>query len=155
MDISYIDLENEVKELINRSKNFVIATSADDRVTARTMGCINIGLKIYFQTDKNFTKCKQIEKNENVAICVSNIQIEGKAVIGKHPLDDCNKEFIELFKKKYPSSFDKYSRLKNNRVIEINPTFITLWKYIDGKPCRDFLHISHKKAEREYYNINE
>ena len=65
------------------------------------------------------------------------------------------KRGIELFKKKHPLAFNTYSHLKNGIVIEVEPKFITFWKYIDDKPFREYLHIKKSKAEREYYDISQ
>jgi uncharacterized pyridoxamine 5'-phosphate oxidase family protein len=135
-EINYDILKDEAIQFLGAQKFLVLATSFDDRVTARTMGYINKGLTIYFQTDRNFLKVKQIEKNPNVALCGANVQIEGTAKIGNHPFEPSNKEFIELFKKKYTLAFNTYSHLKNEIVIEVEPRFITFWKYIGDKPLR-------------------
>jgi len=44
--------------------------------------------------------------------------------------------------------------MENEVVIEIEPTLITIWKYQEGQPLRDFLDISKKQAYREIYNTN-
>jgi general stress protein 26 len=152
MEIKYTILEQEIIQFLDDHKILILATSANDRVTARSMSCINIGLTIYFQTDKRFIKFEQIKQNPKVALCAGNLQIEGIAEIGNHSLDPSNKEFIELYKINHPDAFKNYSHLENNVVIKVEPTLITLWKYSDGrKPYREFLYIRYHKAEREYY----
>jgi len=32
-------------------------------------------------------------------------------------------------------------------------TLAILWKYINGKPCRDYLHLNGNIAYREYYEL--
>ncbi len=44
-----------------------------------------------------------------------------------------NRKFIELFKKNYESSYEKYSNLKDEVLFEISPNYIQKWLYIDGK----------------------
>ena len=154
-EINYDILKDEAIQFLGVQKFLVLATSSDDRVTARTMGYVNKGLTIYFQTDRNFLKVKQIERNSNVALCGTNVQIEGTAKIRNHPLDPSNKEFIELFKKKHTLAFNTYSHLKNEIVIEVDPKLITFWKYIDDKPLREFLYIRETKAQRKYYDISQ
>ncbi len=154
-EISYDILKDEAIKFLEAQKFLVLATSSHDRVTARTMGYVNKGLAIYFQTDRNFLKVKQIEQNPNVALCGSNVQIEGVAKIRNRPFDKSNEEFIELLKKKLPLAFNTYSHLKNEIVIEVEPSFITFWKYIDDKPVRDYLYIKESRAEREYYDISQ
>ena len=92
MDIDYAMLEQEIIRLLDDHKILILATSANDRVTARSMSCVNIGLNIYFQTDKRFIKFDQIKQNPQVALCAGNVQIEGMAKIGNHSLDSSNKD---------------------------------------------------------------
>ncbi len=154
MNIEYNELKMEILNFFKKNKNFVLATSANNIVSARSMDCVNIGLKMMFETDKRSGKYKQIMINPNVALCAKNVQIEGIAKLGKHPLDESNKQFIELYKKDHPYSFQLYSHLENSVVITIEPRLITLWKNIDKKPLREFLFINEQKAEREYYDIS-
>jgi hypothetical protein len=104
---------------------------------------------------ERFIKFEQIKQNPQVALCAGNVQIEGTAIIGDHSLDPSNKEFIELYKVYHPMAFKGYSHLENNVVIKVEPGLITLWKYSDDKPYREFLYINSHKAEREYYDISK
>jgi len=154
MKIDFDLSEQEIFNSIGNGKIMVLATCSENRVTARNMSCVVIDKLIYFQTDKTFLKYQQILENPNIALCVDNIQIEGIAKIKKHPFDEENKKFLSTFEKSYKSSFDKYSKMKNEVVVEIVPTLITIWKYQDGQPFRDFLDISKKQAYRGIYNAN-
>jgi len=154
-EIDYETLRSEVIDLLDRHKTMVLATSASDRVTARSVSCVHKDLKIFFQTDKNFLKYKQMAHNPNVAFCAGNMQIEGTAKVKGHPLDKNNKEFRELFKKEHLGSFEKYSNMKDEVVIEVEPKLVTLWKYEGPQPLRDFLYVLNRKAKREYYDIVE
>lgn len=149
--IDYSKLEKETFEYLDKNKHIVLATCLEDEPTARTVSYIVLDNKIYFQTDINFDKCIQIESNENVALCIENYQIEGKAKILEHPFNEKNKKFLDKFKNIHKSSFNKYSSLESEVVIEIEPIFITIWKYIDDKAYREYLNISDKVATRELY----
>jgi uncharacterized pyridoxamine 5'-phosphate oxidase family protein len=126
----------------------VLATAADNRVTARAVSCILQGLTIEFQTDSLSLKYRQIASNANVALAVKNIQIEGIATCYGHPLAPENVSFARLFKKHYPQAFKLYSKLENEVVVRVEPCVIILWQYIDGKPYRDYLDITAKSAWR-------
>ncbi len=155
MKINYDTLNDEVIQFLDTHKILMLATSANNRVTARSMSCVNKGLTIYFQTDKKSIKFKQIERNPQLALCAENVQIEGMAIIGNHPLDSSNKEFIEMYKISHPIAFNAYSHLEKQVAIKVEPKFITLWKYSDGKPYREFLYIHSHKAERKDYDISK
>jgi uncharacterized pyridoxamine 5'-phosphate oxidase family protein len=151
MDIDYSLLDNEIFNILGDKKVMVLATCYENLVTARSMSCIIIGKKIYFQTDTTFQKIKQMIENPNIALCIDNIQIEGIAKIKKHPFDDENYEFLNAFKENYKNSYEHYSHIKNEVVVEIKPTLITLWKYEGSQPLRDFLDIKKSKAYRVIY----
>ncbi len=152
MKLNYNELENEILELLTKSHTMVLATCLNNKVSARNMSCIVVDKKIYFQTDKNFLKFKQIDSNVNVALCIDNIQIEGVAKIKGHPFDEQNIKFREVYQKIHHNSYNNYSSLDSEVVIEVTMQLITLWKYIDGKPLRDILDVDKKVATREFYN---
>jgi uncharacterized pyridoxamine 5'-phosphate oxidase family protein len=154
-EIDFEALRSEVIGLMDKHKILVLATSANDRVTARSVSCVHRDLKVLFQTDKSLLKYKQMARNPNVALCADNMQIEGVAKIKGHPLDNANKEFLELFKREHRGSFEKYSQMKNAVVVEVEPRLITLWKYESARPLRDSLYVSEAEATREYYDTNE
>lgn len=52
MVLDYNELSNEVIGLLKKPKTVILATSANDRVTAQIMNMVNDGLTIYFQTAK-------------------------------------------------------------------------------------------------------
>lgn len=147
------ELKEEIINILEREKHIVLASCSDGRVTARTMSHVNIGIDIYFQTDKKFLKAEQIAQNPKVALCVGNLQIEGAAVLGHHPADPENTEILRLYKQKHPHSFEMYSSMKDEIVIKVKPTLAILWKYINGKPCRDYLNLCENTAYREYYEL--
>jgi uncharacterized pyridoxamine 5'-phosphate oxidase family protein len=150
MQIDYDVLKEEVLQFLDKHKILFLATSADDRVTARAMSCVHVGPEIYFQTSKKSEKFAQLVKNPNVALCAANIAIEGVATIGKHTMDPENEQFIELYKKHHLGSYNKYSRLESNVVIRVDPTRVIFWKYDDErKPYREILHVGEGRAERE------
>jgi general stress protein 26 len=149
MELDYKSLEQETFQSISDHKIMVLATCSQNRVTARNMSCVIFNNRIYFQTDKSFLKYQQILDNNQVALCADNIQVEGKAVVKGHPFDEENKEFCRLYEKNFEGSFEKYSKLPTEVVIEVEPTLITLWKYSNGMPFRDFINLKDKKAYRQ------
>jgi hypothetical protein len=156
MKIEYDALKKETVQFLNEHKILFLATGADNRITARAVSCVYAGLEIYFQTANDSVKFAQISKNPNVALCAGNMQIEGVATIGQHPLDLTSEQFITLYKKEHFGSFKTYSHLKRNIVIRIDPTLVTFWKYDDeGQPYREFLYVGENRAEREYYDISD
>ena len=149
--IDYNELEKETFDYLDKKKHIVLATSLNDEPTARTVSHIILDKKIYFQTDIKFDKCMQIEENNNVALCLDNYQIEGTAKILEHPFNEKNESFLNKFKQVHENSYNEYSTLEDEVVIEINPIFIKIWKYIDNKPYIEYLNITDRVATRETY----
>ena len=132
MEMMYIP---EIKDALTKLKTksiMVLATSLNDFVTARNMSVITVNDKIYCQTDKNMIKSIQINENPNVAYCIDNIQITGKAkIIGTW---EDNKNILAEYKLKHNNSYEKYKRIKDEVVIETIIEQIQIWEYKDGKP---------------------
>jgi general stress protein 26 len=151
MELNFDELRNEYIEFIEKNGVLVLATSADDHVTARSMSFVIYEGKLYCQTDSSFRKTDQILRNRKVSVCRDNFQIEGTAEITGHPTLPGNIRFITEFERVHNSSFRKYSLRDSEVVIAITPQKAVIWKYIDKKPCRDFIDFEERKAWREYY----
>lgn len=134
---------------LGESKKMVFATSFQNRVSARMMSIVIFDNKFYLQTDKNFLKYLQLTNNPKVALCYENIQIEGFAQdLGKP--QNFNK-FLEKFSIYFQNSYNAYSFLENERLIEITPTFITIWNYKENQPIRENFYFDTKKYEEIPY----
>lgn len=90
--------KKEIYEFLKSKKHIVLATSFNNRVTARTISYVIINDKIIFQTDSTFIKSEQIRLNNKVALCIDNIQIEGIAEITGNHFNECNRDFLEEYK---------------------------------------------------------
>jgi general stress protein 26 len=153
-ELPYEVLEQELIEVLDKNKFWVLATSVDDRVTARTIVIANDGLKIYFQSEMVLDKCRQIAKNPQVALCMNHVQIEGSAEFKGHVSSQENQAIRENYckHKEANKAYERWCYLDQQAFIEVQPTVITVWKLIDSKPCRDFLYVNERKAIRRYYH---
>lgn len=149
--IDFTQAKTNLLENLTKKGTIVLATSLMDEVSARSISYIIIGEKLYFQTDKTFKKYSQIINNPNVALCLNNIQLTGKATVVGHPYAESNAQFKQLFELKHKNSFDNYSHLENEIVIEVELTQATTWLYIDGVPYREFIDFSKNQANIEQY----
>jgi uncharacterized pyridoxamine 5'-phosphate oxidase family protein len=131
----------------------ILATSKKDIVTARSMSIIMDNNKIYFQTGKLMDKYDQLVCNENVALCMNNIQIQGSARdIGSwiH-----NQELLSLYKKKHNNSYELYGNMKTQTVIEITIKNIKKWEYVNGKPYIYFIDFENETFENKEYDLSK
>lgn len=131
MDIFFEKYQLFLSEF-GRGRKMVLSTSVNDKVSSRMMSVVQINGRFCFQTDAELRKYKQLAANNNVALCIDNIQIEGICRELGHPLD--NEDFCSIFKSCFKGSFDAYTSLENERLFEVELLFAERWLYIDGIP---------------------
>lgn len=151
IELDFLELEREVIHFINQNFTWVLATAAGNHVTARSVFTVSSDMKMYFQTDINSLKNKQITVNHNIALCRDNFQIEGIAKEIGHPQDAKNLSISNLFRQHHPIASKRYSSLPTIRLFEIFVTQVTIWKHTDSQTNRDILAIISRKAYREPY----
>lgn len=121
-------------DLINKLSTFkdmVLATSYNDKVTARSVSTIVYNEKIYFQTENNMEKYYQLINNKRVALTKGFYQVEGIAKpIGRW---EDNQHICEIYKQVHSSSYQNYGLLPNEEVIEVTITNIKCWSYQDDQ----------------------
>jgi hypothetical protein len=156
VELELTSLTDEVVAHLAGTQAWVLATCADQRVTARSMTIVNDGLDIWFEMRLHDVKGQQISANPLVALCWNNIQIEGRAEIRGNAFDRNetfgagNEWFCQEYGHKHPSSFQYWAAMPGEVVVRVSPILITLWKYLDGSSYRDFL-IPGQRAWREAY----
>ncbi|HHV10661.1 MAG TPA: pyridoxamine 5'-phosphate oxidase family protein [Clostridiales bacterium] len=141
----------EIFQKLGESQIMCLATSSEDRVTARSMSVIVMGQKFYFQTDRQFLKYNQIVRNPRVALCFNNIQIEGICKEQGHPLSAENSSFSNKYNEYFKGSFDKYSHMDNEVVLEVQPKLISLWGYENGEPYQEFFDFENDTHRKSFY----
>ncbi|MDR1217992.1 MAG: pyridoxamine 5'-phosphate oxidase family protein [Treponema sp.] len=153
MELDYQIELGKIYTHIGEYKIMALATSNQNHPTARFMSCIVYENKIFFQTGTDLIKYKQICENNNVALCVDNIQMEGIANILGRINDKQNSEIMEIYKKHYKNSYETYMHNETEVLIEIILKEIIKWDYENGKPYRIFIDIDNKQARKEMYPI--
>lgn len=112
-------------------KIMALASSVNDYVMVRNVSCLFYDNKIYFKTDKNFRKTKQLYQNPQVALCWSGVQIEGIAENKGLVTDEPERRFEKLYKQHLWGSYNKYSHEDTEILIEITPKFAEIWDTTD------------------------
>jgi general stress protein 26 len=123
-----------------------IATSHNDKVTVRTVTYVSDAMNIYFLSCLHHTKCVQIEANPNVAACIDNIQIQGKAEILGKPLDERNKEYADIYRKKLPAIFEIFSKKPEIVMVKMVPEFFKTFVRDADCECLQHLDLKNKTA---------
>lgn len=140
-----ITLFNEIGEC----KKMVLSTSFEDYVTSRMMSIIIYDGIFYFQTDKTFKKYEQLQKNRKVALCIDNISVEGYSKELGHPME--NSDFCNLYKNYFPSAYNRYTQLANERLFSIEPIIIKKWIYEEDEPYEEVFDFVGKIYEKRKY----
>lgn len=124
----------------------VLATSADNRVTARTVDYASKGLDIYFLSWEHHNKCTQIKANPRVALCIDNIQIEGRAKILGSPLDAKNTKAADIYRAKLPLIFKDFAARSGMVIVKITPNLIVTFVKSENRRYWEHLDLSNRTA---------
>ena len=148
-ELKFEEVKEEKVRFLEKNEHVVLATSLDNRVTARTVTYISEGLTIIFYTLTSCMKFAQIKANLKVALCLDNASIEGIAEILGSPQKEENKRLLEIFKKRFGEDwFDWfYSNYPELSVfVKVTPTLIKSYVYKDDTPALEFLDLHDKRA---------
>lgn len=142
---------NKYLEILSNKNVMVLATTSQNKVTARNISVILIDTSIFFQTDQRMDKATQIELNENVALCIDNFQIIGKAKkIGKW---ENHADLKNKYCKIHNESYLNYGNLDFEIVYEVRITEIKIWEYRNGIPIIIYINIENNEIIEEEYAI--
>lgn len=124
--MEYDVLLQKITNFLSKVNYVVLATSSKDGVvTASKMCVITDGTTLYFQTDINFEKSRNIMENSNVAITIENIYFKGQAsIIGRASE---NEFFVNKMKEKHYQTYENYTNLPNQILIKVELTECRIW----------------------------
>lgn len=130
--MKYEELITRIENVLENTKFAVLATANKEGIVSACQMCIiNNGLKVYFQTDSTFEKIKNIKENPHVAITVGAFYFKGIAKIVGHPTT--NSDFIEKIKEKHPETYEHYTNLPSEILIEVDLTECKIWGIDNSK----------------------
>ena len=141
-------------EKLAPSKIMALASSVDNHVMVRNVSCLIYDDEIYFKTDKNFRKTKQLYENPRVALCFSGIQVEGVATIKGLVTEEPERKFEKLYQKYLWGSYNAYSHEDTEILVEVKPSFVEIWD-TDEKNKAYQIFIDFDKKEVEYKKYDE
>lgn len=140
-------------EQLGTHKIMALASSAADYVMVRNVSCLFYGGKIYFKTDKNFRKTRQLFENPRVALCWSGISVEGSAVNKGLVVDEPDRRFEQAYQKYLWGSYNKYSHQDTEIIIEVMPRFVEIWDTNDQENAYQiFIDFEHQAVEYKPYD---
>lgn len=148
-----MDYQTELEKTLNRiAKKGIafLATSYKDKPSIRPVSVVLYDGKIAFQTSTKLLKYRQLEANPHVAFSVDNISVDCVATIKGHPTNEL--DFLTRYQDKHKGSFENYTHMQSNRVIELTPVRIQRWDYIDGEPYIVTLDLTNETLQNEHYS---
>ncbi len=135
-------------------KIMALASSVNDYVMVRNVSCLFYDDKIWFKTDKNFRKTKQLLENPNVAMCVGGIQVEGTARNCGLVVDEPGRVFEQGYKKHLWGSYNKYSHEDTEIIIEVTPRYVEVWDTSeDNYAYQIFIDFENEAVEVKPYDM--
>lgn len=153
MNMNFEAAVKKMFDMLGNSKIMALATSKNDHVFVRNVSCVFYDNKIYFKTDKNFRKTKQLLENPQVAICWDGIQVEGIAVNKGLVIEEEGRRFEEAYRKYLWGSYNAYSHVDTEILIEITPKFVEIWDQdSDKRGFQTFLDFDKQSVEVVYYD---
>jgi|SRR5271157_844797 len=147
-ELKFDKVKEEKVKFLEQNRKIVLATSLNNRVTARTVAYASEGLTIIFFTLTNLKKLAQIKANAKVALCINNVSIEGLAEIVGSPQEEESKRLMEIYKKKFPVvSKWWFTRTPELLVfVKVKPTLIVSWVEKDNAPFLEYLDLQNERA---------
>ena len=137
-------------------KIMALATSVNDHVTVRNVSCLFYDNKIYFKTDKNFRKTKQLFENPQVALCWSGIQVEGLAENKGLVADDSGNRFEKGYNELLCNSYNAYSHVDTEILIQVTPKHVEVWDNSEGKYAYQlFIDFDSRTVEVKPYDVKK
>lgn len=97
--------EKELIKVLQKEPWLYLSTEANHQVTSRIISPVNDGLKIYFYTNENSLKAKQMKANPKVAIILKYYSMEGIVKNLGAINDEKNVNLKKLYKSKYQEAF--------------------------------------------------
>ena len=151
--ISFDAAVDRMFEMLGNSQIMALASSLNDYVMVRNVSCLFYDGRIYFKTDKNFRKTKQLLENPRVAMCWSGVQVEGIAVNKGLVSEEPGLRFEKGYEKYLWQSYNKYSHKDTEILIEVSPAYVEIWDTSeDGYAFQLFLDFEKKAVEVRQYD---
>lgn len=134
-------------------KIMALASSVNDYVMVRNVSCLFYDGKVYFKTDREFRKTKQLLENPRVALCWSGVQIEGLAENKGLVVDEPGRKFEKLYKEFLWGSYNKYSHEDTEILIEVTPKYVEIWDTSeDNYAYQIFIDFDTRDVEVKQYD---
>ncbi|MDR0570622.1 MAG: pyridoxamine 5'-phosphate oxidase family protein [Clostridiales Family XIII bacterium] len=151
--VPYEEAVASMFEKLGPCKIMAVGACAGGRVTVRNVSGIFREGRIFFKTDVNFPKTRQLLENPKTAICVGGVQVEGDAVNLGKVTDEPGRVFERLYKEYWDKSYTAYPHTETEILMEVVPSFAEIWDQDENfKGFQTFIDFERKEAAVKYYD---
>lgn len=92
-------------------------------------------------------------ENPQVAMCWNGVQVEGIAVNKGLVVDEPERTFEQLYRKYLWGSYNAYSHIDTEILIEVTPKFVEIWDQDENeKGFQTFIDFEKQEVEIVYYD---
>ncbi|NHJ05403.1 MAG: pyridoxamine 5'-phosphate oxidase family protein [Candidatus Heimdallarchaeota archaeon] len=148
-ELDFNEFKTQIIKTLNESRHIVLATSANNRVSTRTVSFANDDLVIYIISWDHNLKINQIKENPLVALCLNNIQIEGIAELINRPTDDKNNEIQNIYRKKFSEIFvNTFFKIPELITIKIVPNRIVKFENFHNRFFLQHMNLKNKSVHQ-------
>lgn len=152
-EYDYHEAVRILKRKLGAWKIMALASCVEDYPMVRNISALIYNDHIYFKTDKNFRKTKQLYENPRVALCTGGTQVEGIAEIKGLVVDEPSRVFEKLYKQYLWGSYNAYSHVDTEILVEVTPEFVEIWDEDENKNAfQIFIDFKEKKATYKPYD---
>lgn len=138
---------------LGETKIMALASCVENYPMVRNVSCIFYNDRIYFKTDKNFRKTQQLFMNNQVAMCFNGVQVEGIATNKGLVVDEPGRIFETKYKELLWQSYNAYSHVDSEILIEVTPKFVELWDEDENRNAfQIFINFDTKEVEYKPYD---
>lgn len=142
-----------MKKKMGDWKIMALASCVDSYPMVRNVSCLFYNDKIYFKTDKNFRKTRQLYENPRVAMCFNGTQVEGDAKIKGLVVDEEGRVFEKKYKEFLWQSYNAYSHVDTEILVEVTPKFVEIWDEDENRNAfQIFIDFEKKEAVYKPYD---
>ena len=129
-------------ESVKKEEGAFLATSANDRVTMRTVSPVFHDDAILIFTSPQSQKYQQLKVNPNCCLAVGGCFLEAKAQFLGHTMLDENSALRDVYAKKFQGAFDENIPFggRTSEFILLKPVTLKGWKIENGEPTGPFEH---------------
>lgn len=129
--MNYLTAKEKIDKILNSAKVMYLATvSKTDEPSLRQMSVLVKNGKVYFQTDLNFAKTKDLENNPHVALGIGAYSFKGIAKLIGKPTE--NPWFLEDFKTAHLEAYNSYTFLPTEILFEVSLIECKIWDSHDA-----------------------